>query len=86
MAERLKKAESAQRRLEEEVKRHATEAGKRRELESEVRRLEELVSKAEEMKRDKQKQVTQCEAYVNGLEAKLQAAQVRLLPIRNLEC
>ncbi|KAJ4765159.1 TRAF-like family protein [Rhynchospora pubera] len=75
LAERLKKGEVAQRRLEEEVKRHATEVVKRNALASDVRQLEEAVSKAEAEKRETQKQVAQCEAYIHGLEAKLQASQ-----------
>ncbi|KAF3338646.1 MATH domain and coiled-coil domain-containing protein [Carex littledalei] len=75
LAERLKKAEAVQRRLEEEVKRHATEAVKRKALVSEVRQLEESVSKAEAEKREKQKQVTQCETFIGSLKGKLEAAQ-----------
>jgi hypothetical protein len=84
LAERLKKAEAAQRRLEEEVKRHAIEAVKFRKLESDMRQLEVLLSKADVEKREKQKQAAQSEAYIDGLEVKLQAAQVRLRFIKNL--
>lgn len=79
LAERLKKAETAQRRLEEEVKRHATEAMRRQVLLSEVRQLEESVSKAEAEKREKQKQVTQCETFIGSLKGKLEVAHVRPL-------
>lgn len=79
LTERLRKAEAVERRLEEEVKRHATEAVKRKALVAEVRQLEESVCKAEAEKREKQKQVTQCETFIGSLKGKLEAAQVRLL-------
>ncbi|XP_042453940.1 uncharacterized protein LOC122038319 [Zingiber officinale] len=79
LAERLKSAEAARKKIDEELKRNATEAGIREEirqsLEDEVRRLTETVGQTEEEKREKEEQVARCEAYIDGMEAKLQACQ-----------
>ncbi|XP_078444024.1 TRAF-like family protein [Wolffia australiana] len=79
LAERLKSAEAARKRFDEELKRYATETVTREEvrqsLEDEVRRLTETVGQTEEEKREKEEQVARCEAYIDGMEAKLQTCQ-----------
>ncbi|KAL6980216.1 hypothetical protein U1Q18_021859 [Sarracenia purpurea var. burkii] len=79
LAERLKSAEAARKRFDEELKRYATENVTREEirksLEDEVRRLTQTVGQTEGEKREKEEQVTRCEAYIDGMEAKLQACQ-----------
>lgn len=79
LAERLKNAEAARRRFDEELKRYATEKLTREEirksLEDEVRRLTQTVGQTEGEKREKEEQVVRCEAYIDGMEAKLQACQ-----------
>lgn len=79
LAERLKSAEAARKRFDEELKRYATETLTREEvrksLEEEVRRLTQTVGQTEGEKREKEEQVTRCEAYIDGMEAKLQACQ-----------
>ncbi|KAF6158126.1 hypothetical protein GIB67_014920 [Kingdonia uniflora] len=79
LAERLKSAEAARKRFDEELKRCATETATREEvrksLEDEVRRLTQAVGQTEEEKREKEEQVTRCEAYIDGMEAKLNACQ-----------
>lgn len=80
LAERLKTAESARKRFDEELKRYATENVTREEvrksLEDEVRRLTHTVGQTEGEKREKEEQVARCEAYIDGMESKLQACQV----------
>ena len=80
LAERLKNAEAARKRFDEELKRYATETVTREEvrqsLEDEVRRLTKTVGQTEGEKREKEEQVARCEAYIDGMEAKLQACQV----------
>lgn len=80
LAERLKNAEAARKRLDEELKRRASEnvsrEQKRQALEDEVRRLTQTVGQNEEAKREKVEQVARCEAYIDGMEPKLQACQV----------
>lgn len=80
LAERLKSAEAARKKFDEELKRYATETVTREEvrhsLEDEVRRLTETVGQTEGEKREKEEQVARCEAYIDGMEAKLQACQV----------
>ncbi|KAL6985250.1 hypothetical protein U1Q18_018628 [Sarracenia purpurea var. burkii] len=79
LAERLKSAEAARKRFDDELKRYATENVTREEirksLEDEVRRLTQTVGQTEGEKREKEEQVTRCEAYIDGMEAKLQACQ-----------
>ncbi|KAG1363216.1 Ubiquitin carboxyl-terminal hydrolase 13 [Cocos nucifera] len=79
LAERLKNAEAARKRFDEELKRYATETVTREEvrqsLEDEVRRLTKTVGQTEGEKREKEEQVARCEAYIDGMEAKLQACQ-----------
>ncbi|KAF9625012.1 hypothetical protein IFM89_017061 [Coptis chinensis] len=79
LAERLKSAEAARKRFDEEVKRYATETMTREEvrksLEDEVRRLTQTVGQTAEEKLEKEEQVTRCEAYIDGMEAKLHACQ-----------
>ncbi|KAI9106664.1 hypothetical protein K1719_022192 [Acacia pycnantha] len=79
LAERLKTAESARKRFDEELKRYATENVTREEfrksLEDEIRRLTQTVGQTEEEKREKEEQVARCEAYIDGMESKLQACQ-----------
>ncbi|KAF8407158.1 hypothetical protein HHK36_006284 [Tetracentron sinense] len=80
LAERLKSAEAARKRFDEELKRYATETVTREEvrksLEDEVRRLTQTVGQTEGEKREKEEQVARCEAYIDGMEAKLHACQV----------
>ena len=80
LAERLKSAEAARKRFDEELKRYATENVTREEirqsLEDEVRRLTQTVGQTEGEKREKEEQVARCEAYIDGMESKLQACQV----------
>lgn len=84
LAERLKNAEAARKKFDEELKRYATETVTREELrqslEDEVRRLTQTVGQTEGEKREKEEQVARCEAYIDGMEAKLQACQVFHLP------
>lgn len=80
LAERLKNAEAARKRFDEELKRFATETTTREEvrqgLEDEVRRLQQTVGQTEGGLREKEEQVVRCEAYIDAVEAKLQACQV----------
>lgn len=80
LAERLKNAEAARKRFDEEQKRYATENVSREELrqslEDEVRRLTQTVGQTEEEKREKEVQVARCEAYIDGMESKLQTCEV----------
>ena len=80
LTERLKSAEGARKRFDEELKRFATENVTREEirqsLEDEVRRLTQTVGQTEGEKREKEEQVARCEAYIDGMESKLQACQV----------
>lgn len=80
LAERLRNAEAARKRFDEELKRYATENVTREEirqsLEDEVRRLTETVGQTEGEKREKEEQVARCEAYIDGMESKLQACEV----------
>ncbi|KAL8496954.1 hypothetical protein ACS0TY_020584 [Phlomoides rotata] len=84
LAERLKNAEAARKRFDEELKRFATENVTREELrkslEDEVRRLTQTVGQTEEEKREKEEQVARCEAYIDGMESKLQACEVFASP------
>lgn len=80
LAERLKTAESARKRFDEEIKRYATESVSREELrqslEDEVRRLTQTVGQTEGGLREKEEQVMRCEAYIDGMESRLHACQV----------
>lgn len=80
LAERLKNAEAAWKRFDEEQKRYATENVSREELrqslEDEVRRLTQTVGQTEEKKREREVQVAQCEAHIDGMEIKLQTCEV----------
>ncbi|RWW68409.1 hypothetical protein BHE74_00024065 [Ensete ventricosum] len=80
LAERLKSAEAARKRFDEELKRYATETVTREEirqsLEDEVRRLTQTVGQTEGEKREKEEQVSRCEAYIDGMEARLHTCQV----------
>lgn len=80
LTERLKGAEAARKRFDEELKRYATENVTREEirqsLEDEVRRLTETVGQTEGEKREKEVQIARCEAYIDAMEPKLQACQV----------
>lgn len=79
LVERLKSAEAARKRFDDELKRYATEKVTREEirqsLEDEVRRLTQTVGQTEGEKREKEEQVARCEAYIDGMESKLQACQ-----------
>lgn len=87
LAERLKNAEAARKRFDEELKRYATEKVTREELrkslEDEVRRLTQTVGQTEEEKREKEEQVARCEAFIDGMESKLEACEVFAL---NISC
>lgn len=89
LTERLKNAETARKRFDEELKRYATENVSREEirksLEDEVRRLTQTVGQTEGEKREKEEQVARCEAYIDGMESKLQACQVYGLTTNHLE-
>lgn len=80
IAERLKSAEAARKRGEEELKRYATENATREEirqsLEDEVRRLKQTVGQTEGEKQEKEELIARCETYIAGLESKLQDYQV----------
>lgn len=80
LTERLKSAEAARKRFDEQLKRYANENMTREEirqsLEDEVRRLTQTVGQTEGEKREKEEQIARCEAYIDGMEAKLQACQV----------
>lgn len=82
LAERLKNAEAARKRFDEELKRFATENVTREEirqsLEDEVRRLTQTVGQTQGEKREKEEQVARCEAYIDDMQSKLQAYQVSL--------
>jgi septal ring factor EnvC (AmiA/AmiB activator) len=82
LAERLKSAESARKRFDEDIKRYATESITREEirqsLEDEIRRLTQTVGQTEGGLREKEEQVIRCEAYIDGMESKLHACQVPL--------
>eukprot|EP00850_Spirogloea_muscicola_P017601 SM000153S01590 [mRNA] locus=s153:33191:42651:- [translate_table: standard] len=79
LAERLKGAEGARKRFDEELKRSSAENVTREEvrqsLEAEVQRLTQTVGRTEGGLREKEEQVMRCEAYIDGMEAKLHAHQ-----------
>ncbi|CAN6841711.1 unnamed protein product [Brassica oleracea] len=79
LTEKLKVTEAARKRFEEELKRYATENATREEvrksLEDEIRRLTRTVGQTKEEKREKENQIARCEAYIDGMESKLQACQ-----------
>jgi predicted nuclease with TOPRIM domain len=80
LAERLKNAEQARKRVDEELKRFANDAVTHEELrlslEAEVQRLTQTVGQTEGRLREKEEQVMRCEAYIDGMEAKLHACKV----------
>lgn len=80
LAERLKNAEAARKRFDDELKRYASETVSREEvrqsLEDEVRRLTETVGQTEGEKREKEEQIARCEAYIDGMESRLQTCEV----------
>ncbi|CAN4097650.1 unnamed protein product [Withania somnifera] len=79
LAERLRNAEAARKRFDEELKRYATEKVTREELrkslEDEVRRLTQTVGQTEGEKREKEEQVACCEAFIDGMESKMEACE-----------
>lgn len=79
LAERLKNAEVSRKRFDDELKRYAAETQTREEirksLENEVRRLTQTVGQTEEEKKEKEEQIGRCEAYIDGMESKLQVCQ-----------
>lgn len=83
LAERLRNAEVARKRFDDELKRYATETMSREEvrqsLEDEVRRLTQTVGQTEGEKREKEEQIARCEAYIDGMESKLHTCEVRFL-------
>lgn len=80
LAERLKGVEASRKRVDDEFKRFVAEAQTREEirksLEGEVRRLTQTVGQTEGEKKEKEDQITRCEAYIDGMESKLQVCQV----------
>jgi predicted nuclease with TOPRIM domain len=85
LAERLKNAEASRKRLDDELKRYAAETQTREEirksLENEVRRLTQTVGQTEGEKKEKEEQISRCEAYIDGMQSKLQVCQVFHLAI-----
>ncbi|KAM0862356.1 hypothetical protein ACQ4PT_045307 [Festuca glaucescens] len=79
LAERLKIAEASKKRFDDELKRHAAEIQAREEirksLDAEVRRLKHKVGQTEGEKKEKEDQIARCEAYIDGMESKLQVCQ-----------
>jgi chromosome segregation ATPase len=79
LTEKLKVTEAARKRFEEELKRYATENVTREELrkslEDQIRQLTQTVGQTKEEKREKEDQIARCEAYIDGMESKLQACQ-----------
>uniref|UniRef100_A0A1J3FRS1 Ubiquitin carboxyl-terminal hydrolase 12 n=1 Tax=Noccaea caerulescens TaxID=107243 RepID=A0A1J3FRS1_NOCCA len=79
LTEKLKVTEAARKRFEEELKRYASEnvtrEEQRKSLEDEIRRLTQTVGQTKEEKREKEDQIARCEAYIDGMESKLQACQ-----------
>lgn len=79
LAERLKNAEASRKGFDDELKRHAAETQAREEirksLEAEVRRLTHTVGQTEGEKKEKEEQIARCEAYIDGMESKLQVCQ-----------
>ncbi|KAG7567707.1 MATH/TRAF domain [Arabidopsis thaliana x Arabidopsis arenosa] len=79
LTEKLKITEAARKRFEEELKRYATENVTREELrkslEDQIRQLTQTVGQTKEEKREKEDQISRCEAYIDGMETKLQACQ-----------
>ncbi|KAG8060322.1 hypothetical protein GUJ93_ZPchr0002g26382 [Zizania palustris] len=79
LAERLKGAEASKKKFDDELKRYVAETHTREEfrksLEDEVRRLTQTVGQTEGEKKDKEDQIARCEAYIDGMESKLQACQ-----------
>lgn len=90
LAERLKNAEGSRKRFDDELKRYAAETQTREEirksLENEVRRLTQTVGQTEGEKKEKEEQITRCEAYIDGMESKLQVCQVSTLLIFYVSC
>lgn len=70
LTERLKCAEAARKRLDEELTKFSTENVTREEirksLEVEVRRLTQTVGQTKGEKREKEERVARCEAYIDG--------------------
>lgn len=83
LAERLRNAEAARKRFDDELKRYATENVSREEmrqsLEDEIQRLTQTVGQTEGEKREKEEQIARCEAYIDGMESKLRTCEVRIL-------
>ncbi|CAM0945239.1 unnamed protein product [Alopecurus aequalis] len=79
LAERLKNAEASRKRFDDELKRHAAETQTREEirksLDAEVRRLKHKVGQTEGEKKEKEDQIARCEAYIDGMDSKLQVCQ-----------
>ncbi|CAO2039635.1 unnamed protein product [Urochloa humidicola] len=79
LAERLKNAEASRKRFDDELKRYAAETQTREEirksLENEVRMLTQTVGQTEGEKREKEEQISRCEAYIDGMQSKLQVCQ-----------
>ena len=80
LAERLKNAEASRKRFDDELKRYAAETQTREEirksLENEVRKLTQTVGQTEGEKKEKEEQISRCEAYIDGMQSKLQVCQV----------
>ena len=80
LAERLKNAEASRKRFDDELKCYAAETQTREEirksLENEVRKLTQTVGQTEGEKKEKEEQISRCEAYIDGMQSKLQVCQV----------
>jgi len=80
LAERLKNAEASRIRFDDELKCYAAETQTREEirksLENEVRKLTQTVGQTEGEKKEKEEQISRCEAYIDGMQSKLQVCQV----------
>ena len=85
LAERLKNAEASRIRFDDELKCYAAETQTREEirksLENEVRKLTQTVGQTEGEKKEKEEQISRCEAYIDGMQSKLQVCQVFHLAI-----
>ncbi|CAN6273468.1 unnamed protein product [Urochloa humidicola] len=79
LAEWLKNAEASRKRFDDELKRYAAETQTREEirksLENEVRRLTQTIEQTEGEKKEKEEQISRCEAYIDGMQSKLQVCQ-----------
>ncbi|KAF8677820.1 hypothetical protein HU200_046449 [Digitaria exilis] len=84
----LKNAEASRKRFEDELKRYSAETQTREEirksLENEVRRLTQSVGQVEGEKKEKEEQISRCEAYIDGMQSKLASLPGFHLPVSPL--